>query len=152
MDAVVMRLKEIGYLSDARFAESYTRVRKESEKLGRRRVQQDLMQKGVGKELISSTLEAAYGDVDEIALARQYVARKRIKQPSGEKAQKETVRVMNRLLRAGFSSRIIFKLLRTWNLSEEALAEAEGAEDEPFAEREERTQNSDDYASQNDED
>ena len=60
MDAVVARLKELGYLSDERFAEGYTRVRKESEKLGRRRVQQDLMMKGVGKELVASTLETAY--------------------------------------------------------------------------------------------
>jgi regulatory protein len=150
MDAVIVRLKEVGYLSDARFAESYTRVRKESEKFGRRRVQQDLMQKGVGKELISSTLDAAYGDIDEIALARQYVARKRIKQPSGEKAQKETVRVMNRLLRAGFSSRVIFKLLRAWDLPEATLADAEGADDDLFAEQtEERARDSDDYASQN---
>src|SRR5580692_3018591 len=60
MDRVVVRLKELGYLSDERFAEGYARVRKESEKLGRRRVQQDLMSKGVGKELVATTLEAAY--------------------------------------------------------------------------------------------
>src|SRR5882757_7344034 len=65
MDAVVARLKELGYLSGERFAEGYARVRKESEKLGRRRLQQDLMMKGVGKELVASTLETAYEDVDE---------------------------------------------------------------------------------------
>ncbi len=70
MDAVVARLKELKYLSDTRFAEDYTRVRKEHEKFGRRRVQQDLAQKGVEKELIASTLETAYEDVDEVALAR----------------------------------------------------------------------------------
>src|ERR1700723_2493583 len=66
VDAVVVRLKELGYLSDERFAEGYARVRKESEKLGRRRVQQDLMMKGVGKQLVAATLEAAYEDVDEV--------------------------------------------------------------------------------------
>jgi len=51
MDAVVTRLKELKYLSDTRFAADYTRMRKENEKFGRRRVQQDLMQKGlVSKE------------------------------------------------------------------------------------------------------
>jgi regulatory protein len=140
MDAVVARLKELGYLSDERFAEGYTRVRKESEKLGRRRVQQDLMMKGVGKELVASTLETAYEDVDEVALARQYIARKRMKQPSGENAQKETVRAMNRLLRAGFSSRAIYKVLREWELPEEVAEEmVDGAAD------------SDSYAGQNDE-
>jgi regulatory protein len=38
MDAVVARLKELNYLSDARFAADYTRLRKEGEKFGRRRV------------------------------------------------------------------------------------------------------------------
>ncbi|WP_433984601.1 regulatory protein RecX [Tunturiibacter empetritectus] len=46
MDAVIVRLKELNYLSDTRFAEDYTRVRKENEKFGKRRVQQDLMMKG----------------------------------------------------------------------------------------------------------
>src|SRR5277367_4920579 len=118
MDAVIVRLKELNYLSDSRFAEDYTRVRKEHEKFGRRRVQQDLMMKGVGKELVASTLETAYEDVDEAALARQYIARKRMKQPSGANAQKETVRAMNRLLRAGFSSRAVYKVLREWELPE----------------------------------
>ena len=66
MDAVIVRLKELNYLSDTRFAEDYTRVRKEHEKFGKRRVQQELMMKGVGKELVASTLETAYEDVDEV--------------------------------------------------------------------------------------
>ncbi|HTD96273.1 MAG TPA: regulatory protein RecX [Edaphobacter sp.] len=116
MDAVITRLKDLNYLSDTRFAEDYTRTRKDHEKFGKRRVQQDLMQKGVDKELVATTLATAYEDVDEVSLARQYVARKRMKQPSGPNAQKETVRAMNRLMRAGFSSNAIFKLLRSWNV------------------------------------
>ena len=135
MDAVMVRLKELGYLSDERFAEDYTRVRKEHEKFGRRRVQQDLMSKGVEKELVASTLATAYEDVDEVALARQYIARKRLKQPAGENAQKETVRVMNRLLRAGFSSKAIYKVLRAWEVPEEAMPAEGGADSDSYAER-----------------
>ena len=151
MDAVIVRLKELNYLSDTRFAEDYTRVRKEHEKFGKRRVQQELMMKGVGKELVASTLETAYEDVDEVVLARQYIARKRIKQPSGAEAQKETVRVMNRLMRAGFSSNAIFKVLKAWNLTEEAVVgmEESGADSDSYAEHEERTGDSDSYARQN---
>jgi regulatory protein len=135
MDAVVARLKELNYLSDTRFAEDYTRVRKEHEKFGRRRVQQDLMQKGVHKELVASTLQAAYEDVDEVALARQYIERKRMKQPSGpdvQSIQKETARAMNRLMRAGFSSGAIFKVLREWNVDLEEV-EVEDAPEEGSA-------------------
>jgi regulatory protein len=151
MDAVILRLKELNYLSDTRFAEDYTRVRKEHEKFGRRRVQQDLMMKGVEKELVASTLETAYEDVDEVSLARQYVARKRMKQPSGANAQKETVQVMNRLMRAGFSSDAIFKVLRAWDVPEEALAGIDegGVDSDSYAEQEEGAGDSDSYARQN---
>ncbi|NYF50492.1 regulatory protein RecX [Tunturiibacter gelidoferens] len=153
MDAVIVRLKELNYLSDTRFAEDYTRVRKEHEKFGKRRVQQDLMMKGVEKELVASTLESAYEDVDEVGLARQYIARKRMRKPSGESAQKETVRTMNRLMRAGFSSNAIFKVLKAWELPEEALAGVEegGVDSDSYAEREERAGDSDSYAKQNEE-
>jgi len=135
MDAVCARLKDLGYLSDTRFAADYTRLRKENEKFGKRRVQQDLMQKGVQKELIATTLAKAYDEVDEVGLAREYVARKRMKKPSGVNAQKETARVMGRLMRAGFSSTAIYKVLREWELPEEAMPVEGGADSDSYAER-----------------
>ncbi|MGA8940327.1 MAG: regulatory protein RecX, partial [Acidobacteriaceae bacterium] len=109
VEAVMLKLKELGYLSDERFAADYTRLRKENEKYGRRRVQQGLMQKGIGQELAQSTLSAAYDEVDEVALAKEYVARKRMKKPEGDK---EIARVMRRLVGAGFSTRTVWKVLR----------------------------------------
>ena len=53
------------------------------------------------------------GEADEVELARDYCSRKRIQKPV---EQKEVVRVMNRLMRAGYSSGAIFKLLRTWHI------------------------------------
>jgi regulatory protein len=135
MDAVCARLKDLGYLSDTRFAADYTRLRKENEKFGKRRVQQDLMQKGVQKELIATTLAKAYDEVDEVGLAREYVARKRMKKPSGVNAQKETARVMGRLMRAGFSSTAIYKVLREWELPEEAMPVEGGADSDSYVER-----------------
>jgi len=131
MDAVIARLGELNYLSDTRFAADYTRLRKENEKFGKRRVQQDLTLKGISKELIASTITAAYEDVDEVALARAYCAKKRMKQPGGAdpaERKKETARVMNRLLRAGFSSTAIFKLLGEWKV--EIPGEGEGDSDQ----------------------
>jgi regulatory protein len=134
MDAVCARLKELGYLSDTRFAADYTRLRKENEKFGKRRVQQDLMQKGVQKELIATTLATAYDEVDAVGLAREYVAKKRMKRPVD---QKETARVMGRLMRAGFSSSVIYKVLREWELPEEAMPVEGGADSDSYAERDE---------------
>ena len=123
MDGVVARLKELGYLSDARFAADYTRLRKENEKFGRRRVQQDLAAKGVAAELVGAAVGSAYEGVDEMALAREYIARKRMKQPEGENKQKETARAMGRLLRAGFSAGTVFKVLREWGVEVEEFEE-----------------------------
>src|SRR6185437_6413363 len=110
--AVISRLQSLSYLDDARFAADYTRLRKENQKLGPRRVRQDLTLKGVSKDLIGDAVTTAYGDEDEVALARQYIERKRMKQPAGENRQKEASRIMGRLLRAGFSSATVFKVLR----------------------------------------
>lgn len=116
IEAVVLRLKALNYLSDTRFAADYTRLRKENEKYGRRRVQQDLAAKGVPSALATRALNEAYAEVDEAALARDYIARKRIKRPETEK---ESARAMGRLLRAGFSSATVFKVLREWGIDAE---------------------------------
>jgi regulatory protein len=118
IDAVIVKLKELGYLSDERFAADYTRLRKENEKYGKRRVQQGLMQKGIAQELTQSTLATAYDEVDEVALAKEYVARKRMKKPEGDK---EVARAMRRLMGAGFSTKTIWKVLRGWGAEVEEM-------------------------------
>ncbi len=125
--AVVVRLKEYGYLNDASFAETYARLRQENQKLGERRVRQDLQQKGVGSELIAETLEARYGQTDEEALAREHLERKRIRKPESER---ETARVMRRLVTAGFSTGVITRILRQWDVPEEALAALENLDED----------------------
>jgi len=129
--AVVVRLKDYGYLDDSVFAETYARLRQENQKFGVRRVRQDMQQKGLATTLITETLEARYGQIDEEALAREHLERKRIKKPGNEK---ETARVMRRLVGAGFSTGVIYKILRQWDVPEEALAALENLDDEPHGE------------------
>jgi regulatory protein len=117
--AAIARLKEHGYLDDRAFAETYARLRQENEKFGARRVRQDLQQKGIRSELIAETVEARYGATNEEKLAREHLERKRIRKPTNEK---ETARVMRRLVAAGFSTGTIYKILRQWNVAEESLA------------------------------
>jgi regulatory protein len=129
--AAVARLREHGYLDDAAFAETYARLRQENEKLGERRVRQNLQQKGVSSELIAETLDARYGQTNEEALAREHLERKRIRKPENEK---ETARVMRRLVTAGFSTGVIYKILRQWDVPDETLAALENLDEEPHAE------------------
>ncbi|MGA3263348.1 MAG: RecX family transcriptional regulator [Terracidiphilus sp.] len=128
---VLARLREHGYLDDAAFAETYARLRQENEKLGQRRVRQDLQQKGVHSELIAETLDARYGQTNEEALARAHLERKRIRKPENEK---ETARVMRRLVTAGFSTGVIYKILRQWDVPDEALAALDNLEEEAHEE------------------
>ena len=120
IDAVLRRLHELRYLDDKAFATDYTRLRQEGAKLGRRRVQQDLQRKGVAEEVVSTTLDAAYGEVNEEELAAAFVERKRMRKPANEK---ESARIVRRLLAAGFSLGTAYKLLRRWDVHGE-LAEA----------------------------
>lgn len=124
---VVARLKEYGYLNDASFAETYARLRQENEKFGQRRVRQDLQRKGLKSSLIEETLEARYGKTDEEALARQHLERKRLSKPTNDK---ETARIVRRLVGAGFSMGVIYKILREWDVPEERLTEIESAGDD----------------------
>jgi regulatory protein len=128
---VVKRLKEHGYVNDASYAETYTRLRQENEKLGARRVRNDLRQKGVRADVIEEAVEARYGEASEEALARQHLERKRIKKPTNER---ETARVVRRLVAAGFSTGTIYKVLRNWDVPDEELAALENIDAEAHEE------------------
>ena len=118
INAVIARLKEQRYLDDRSYAETYARLRKENERFGQRRVRQDLRQKGVAAGLVEKSLAESFAKTDEEKLAREHLERKRIGKPTNEK---EAARVMRRLVSAGFSTAVIYKILRQWDVPEEAL-------------------------------
>jgi regulatory protein len=126
INAVVTRLKDQKYLDDQSYAETFARLRQQNEKFGARRVRQDLRQKGVSASLTEQAVDNRYGATDEEALARKHLERKRIKKPENEK---ETARVMRRLVAAGFSTGTIYKILRQWNVPDESLAALDNIED-----------------------
>jgi len=127
IDRVITRLKAQRYLNDTSYAASYARLRQENQSFGRRRVRQDLVEKGVHAEVIAKTLDTAYEDVNEEELARRHLERKRIRKPENDK---EAARVMRMLVRAGFSTGVIFRILKKWDVDDEALAALESMEDE----------------------
>ncbi|HTB96959.1 MAG TPA: regulatory protein RecX [Terracidiphilus sp.] len=129
--AVLTRLKEQHYLNDQTYAETYARLRQENEKFGQRRVRNDMRQKGLSAALVEKTLTDRYADTNEETLARQHLERKRIKKPANEK---ETARVMRRLVAAGFSTGVIYKILRQWDIPDESLAALENLEDDTRSE------------------
>ena len=123
IDVVIAKLKEQRYLNDTSYAASYSSMRKENNRFGRRRVIQDLKQRGVHEEIINKTIAATYEGTNEEQLARDYLARKRLKQPTNEK---ETARIFRALVRAGFATKTIFAVLKKWNVEDEVLTSLEG--------------------------
>jgi regulatory protein len=119
INAVIARLKEQRYLDDQSFAETYARLRQENEKLGSRGVRRKLAQKGVPAPIANEAVNARYSGTDEEALARKHLEKKRIGKPTNEK---ETARVIRRLVGAGFSTGVIYKILRQWDIPDEALS------------------------------
>ena len=122
VDVVIARLKQYKYLNDTMYAESYTRFRKENEKFGRLRVTQDLKAKGVHGDIIETAVRSAYDDVNEEQLARDFLQRKRLAKPENEK---QAARIFRTLARAGFPSRIIFRILKKWNVDDETITALE---------------------------
>ena len=122
VEAVIAKLKEQKYLNDSRYATAYSQYRQSNEKFGRRRVISDLKTKGVHGDVIEQAVSAAYEDTDEAKLARAFLERKRAKKPQN---QRETARLFRMLMRAGFSSGTIFKVLKRWNVEDEMLAALE---------------------------
>ena len=118
IELVVRRLKDNGYLNDAKYAAAYSAFRRDNEKYGRRRVMTDLKVKGVVGEVLEKALNDPFAGVDEEKQARDYLHRKRLKKP---KDQKQAARIFRQLMRAGFGSKTIFTILRNWNVGEEML-------------------------------
>ena len=119
VELVVRRLKDQGYLNDAKYAAAYSAFRRDNEKFGRRRVITDLKVKGIVGEVLEKAVDASFAEVDEEKQAREYLRRKRLEKPADKK---QAARVFRQLLRAGFSSTTIFKILRQWDVDEEMLS------------------------------
>ena len=118
VELVVRRLKDQGYLNDAKYAAAYSAFRRDNEKFGPRRVITDLKAKGVVGEVLEKAVTDSFAEVDEEKQAREYLRRKRLEKPQDKK---QAARVFRQLARAGFGSKTIFKILHNWDVDEEML-------------------------------
>lgn len=123
VELVIRRLKDQGYLNDAKYAAAYSSFRRDNEKFGRRRVVTDLKAKGVHGAVIDKAVASVYDEVNEEKQAREYLRRKRLQKP---KDRKQAARVFRQLLRAGFGSKTIFAILKKWDVDDETLSALEG--------------------------
>lgn len=123
VELVIRRLKDQGYLNDAKYAAAYSSLRRDNDKFGSRRVVTDLKAKGVHGDVIETAVDAAYEEVPEEKQAREYLRRKRLQKP---KDRKQAARIFRQLMRAGFGSKTIFGILKKWDVDEDTLEALEG--------------------------
>jgi len=127
VELIIRRLKDQGYLNDARYAASYSALRRDNEKFGRRRVVTELKIKGVHGDVLDSAVETAYAEINDEKQAREYLRRKRVQKP---KDRKQAARIFRQLIRAGFASKTIFNILRKWDVEDELLTQLEGEDEQ----------------------
>lgn len=107
IEDAIAYVKKFHYLDDERYAENFTRYRKE--RMSRQQIKQKLMMKGVSRDIIANAIEEEY-DVDENVHIRSILEKKHF---SAEKADEgEFRRVYNYLLRRGFRSNDILKEMK----------------------------------------
>ena len=103
--AVVGEASRLGYLDDAELAGQLARGHR-ARGYGRRRAERELRRRGLGEADKAAALEAAYGDVDEIVLARAALGSRTTGDPKTER------RAVAFLVRRGFSAGAAWAVVR----------------------------------------
>jgi regulatory protein len=127
VEQVIGRLKDMGYLNDKRFAESFASWKRENDGVGKTRVLRDLMARRVAPALAKQTADAAYSQVDEIAMIQKFLERKYRGKDLGALLgeEKHLASAYRKLRAAGFSTGNSIRVLKRY------AAEADRLEEEP---------------------
>jgi regulatory protein len=128
VEPAIRKLKEYGFLDDARFAENFAAARRDNQAFGPFRVTQDLRKRRVAPALASEAARQAFAEIDEAAQARRYLERKyRGKDPAQFFAEEKNLAAAYRRLRmAGFGSGVAIGVLKQFAKN---AAELESLED-----------------------
>jgi regulatory protein len=109
--AVLADLSRLGYVNDRQFAGQLARSRIRLQGFGRRRIEQELKNKGIDREIIREVFAEIFADASEIDTAK-LVAAKKIKTMKVIDRETRKRRLAGFLERKGFASDIIWAVLR----------------------------------------
>ncbi len=107
---IVDELAVIGLIDDDAFAKAWLQYRL-NRPLGLRRITQELVEKGIPKDVIRSHWDAIRENYDELEVVRQ-LAIKRARQYNNLVPLKRKKRVMDYLIRRGFQLDVIMKVMK----------------------------------------
>jgi regulatory protein len=111
VDEVIARLREYGYLDDAKFAQSYASLRLRERPIGRRRLERDLSLKKVDKQTASAALDEVFEETPEEDLIELAIA-KRIRLRGKPKSREDAKKLFDHLLRRGFGFELVSEKVR----------------------------------------
>jgi regulatory protein len=120
IEAAIQRLKEAGALDDARVAQAYTRTALKVKGRGRLRIQRELNEMGIPREIVASALADAFGEVDERNLIAKAITKK-LRGRAKIETPGEYARVYRFLMRQGFSSAAVSAALRAYRKQADPL-------------------------------
>ena len=103
---VILKLQQMNYLDDAKYARNYARLHAQSRRQGRFRITRELRARGVADTVIDAALDSIFAETDETALVRVRIKRK-ISQARGPLDQKRIASLYRSLIAAGFSADLI---------------------------------------------
>jgi regulatory protein len=131
VESVLERLKDSKYLDDRQFAEGYAASRLSNEGFGKTRVLHDLRHRRVAPALAEKTVHTVYQEVDESALIQDWIRRKYRATPREGLFQedKDLASAYRRLLRAGFRTGEIVRVLKKFAKNPDLLDNFEPPEE-----------------------
>lgn len=131
IDGVLSRLKDLGYLNDKRFADSYATARLENQGFGRMRVLRDLRQRRVAPAVAEKAVQQVFEETDEVALIESFLERKfRGRDLAATLAdEKKLASAYRRLRLAGFGAGNSIRVLKRYAARAAELEDAEPPED-----------------------
>ncbi len=123
-DAVVERLKGIGYLDDKRFAENFTAARVQNDGFGRQRLLTDLRARRISGNLAAEAVDLALEGKDEAGLIDAYIERRMSSLAAGRiDDDRKLAAAYRRLRRAGFASGPVLAALKRLAARPESIEE-----------------------------
>jgi regulatory protein len=111
VEEVIARLREYGYLDDAKFAQSFASLRLRERPIGRRRLQRDLWLKKVDKQTIDTALDEVFESTPEADLIDRAIA-KRVRLRGKPKTREDAKKLFDHLLRQGFEFELVSEKVR----------------------------------------
>ncbi len=111
VDEVIARLREYGYLDDAKFAQSYASLRLRERPIGRRRLQRDLWLKKVDKKTAEDALDVVFESTPEDELIDRAIA-KRLRLRGKPRTREDAKKLFDHLLRQGFEFDLVSDRVR----------------------------------------